>query len=155
MGDYFNNVFFIVSLNYNLYTYFHTKLSSDLAPTSKTLQSFRLDLYLLFFITCFFFKKGISILVTIELFLSSRMNPTLSQPLLPSVVSIMTSSFQLALPTVITIHSNGETVGGNFNAFVINGEPLYNYLMKIECYICIGTNKNGDSSSLNVYNHLF
>lgn len=46
-------------------------------------------------------------------------NPQVSQPLLPSVNSIMVSGFSLQRPTVITIHGSGEGVSGNFNAFVI------------------------------------
>ncbi|CAK1601793.1 unnamed protein product [Parnassius mnemosyne] len=51
--------------------------------------------------------------------LFTRSNPQISQPLVPSVQSIMTSSFSVSRRTVVTIHSHGETVSGNFNAFVI------------------------------------
>uniref|UniRef100_A0A2A4IVM6 Lipase domain-containing protein n=1 Tax=Heliothis virescens TaxID=7102 RepID=A0A2A4IVM6_HELVI len=52
--------------------------------------------------------------------LFTRTNPTLSQPLLPSINSIMASSFSPGRRTVITIHSHADTVSGNFNAFVVN-----------------------------------
>ncbi|XP_014362891.2 pancreatic triacylglycerol lipase-like [Papilio machaon] len=51
--------------------------------------------------------------------LFTRANPQLSQPLLPSVASIMTSSFSVTRRTIVTIHSDGEGVTGNFNAFVV------------------------------------
>ncbi|XP_030022463.2 pancreatic triacylglycerol lipase [Manduca sexta] len=51
--------------------------------------------------------------------LFTQENPQVSQPLLPSVSSIMASAFSLNRPTVITIHSNAENVSGNFNAFVV------------------------------------
>ncbi|CAH2050167.1 unnamed protein product, partial [Iphiclides podalirius] len=51
--------------------------------------------------------------------LFTRSNPAVSQPLLPSVASIMTSSFSLERRTIVTIHSYGEGVSGNFNAFVV------------------------------------
>lgn len=48
-----------------------------------------------------------------------RTNPTQSQPLLASLASIMTSSFSITNPTFISIHTNGESVTGNFNAFFV------------------------------------
>ncbi|XP_050344703.1 pancreatic triacylglycerol lipase-like [Nymphalis io] len=51
--------------------------------------------------------------------LYTRSNPELSQPLLPSEASIMNSSFQRSKRTIITIHNHRQSVGGNFNAFVI------------------------------------
>ncbi|XP_041975196.1 pancreatic triacylglycerol lipase-like [Aricia agestis] len=51
--------------------------------------------------------------------LYTRTNPTLSQPLLPSIASIIQSSFSLNRKTVVLIHSYAEDVSGNFNAFVV------------------------------------
>ncbi|XP_049880939.1 pancreatic triacylglycerol lipase-like [Pectinophora gossypiella] len=50
----------------------------------------------------------------------TRQNPTLSEPLLPTVGSISsTEYFSTSRPTVITIHNFGEDATGNFNAFLI------------------------------------
>ncbi|XP_053618388.1 pancreatic triacylglycerol lipase-like [Plodia interpunctella] len=49
----------------------------------------------------------------------SQSNPTTSQVLLPSVSSISASSFSNNRRTVFTIHNHGESVAGNFNAFVV------------------------------------
>ncbi|CAG4965435.1 unnamed protein product [Colias eurytheme] len=46
-------------------------------------------------------------------------NPTVSQPLLPSIVSISMSSFSNSRKTIIAIHSDGDDVTGNFVAHVV------------------------------------
>ncbi|KAJ8736503.1 hypothetical protein PYW08_007159 [Mythimna loreyi] len=51
--------------------------------------------------------------------LFTRENPQLSQPLLPIPGSIMNSNFLPERKTIITIHSSGEGVTGNFNAFIV------------------------------------
>ncbi|XP_068626959.1 pancreatic triacylglycerol lipase-like [Battus philenor] len=51
--------------------------------------------------------------------LFTRGNPQISQALLPSVSSIMTSTFSVSRRTIFTIHNYGENVSGNFNAFVV------------------------------------
>ncbi|XP_072945582.1 pancreatic triacylglycerol lipase-like [Epargyreus clarus] len=51
--------------------------------------------------------------------LFTRTNPTASQPLLADPNIIAQSSFSLDIPTIITIHSYGETVSGNFNAHLV------------------------------------
>ncbi|XP_034833544.2 pancreatic triacylglycerol lipase-like [Maniola hyperantus] len=53
---------------------------------------------------------------------SFRDNPTQSQPLLPSQASILASAFNYNRRTVITIHSYGDGVAGNFNAHLV---PAY------------------------------
>ncbi|XP_039755447.1 pancreatic triacylglycerol lipase-like [Pararge aegeria] len=52
--------------------------------------------------------------------LFTRQNPTQSQPLLPSQASLLASGFQYDRPTVLTIHSHGPGVAGNFNAHVVS-----------------------------------
>ncbi|KAJ8735420.1 hypothetical protein PYW07_007040 [Mythimna separata] len=51
--------------------------------------------------------------------LFSKQNPQMSQPLLPIPSSIMASNFLPNRQTVITIHSSGDSVTGNFNAFLV------------------------------------
>ncbi|XP_026731478.1 inactive pancreatic lipase-related protein 1-like [Trichoplusia ni] len=54
--------------------------------------------------------------------LFTRSNPQVSQPIFPSINSILAASlFNPEVNTVITVHSNGEDVTGNFNAFVVTG----------------------------------
>ncbi|XP_026758701.1 pancreatic triacylglycerol lipase-like [Galleria mellonella] len=50
----------------------------------------------------------------------SRSNPTVSQPLLPNINSIMTSDIDINKPVVITIHNYVENSAVNFNAFVVS-----------------------------------
>ncbi|XP_047985216.1 pancreatic triacylglycerol lipase-like [Leguminivora glycinivorella] len=57
----------------------------------------------------------------VEFHLYTRSNPSVSQPVTPSVNSFLTSTFSPARRTFLTIHSDGEGVGGNFNAFVVGG----------------------------------
>ncbi|KAM3967545.1 pancreatic triacylglycerol lipase [Aphomia sociella] len=49
----------------------------------------------------------------------SRANPTVSQPLFPTAASIMTANINIFGPIIITVHDQGDSVGGNFNAHVI------------------------------------
>ncbi|XP_038208153.1 pancreatic triacylglycerol lipase-like [Zerene cesonia] len=51
--------------------------------------------------------------------LFTQSNPTVSEPLLPSIVSISMSSFSNSRKTIIAIHSNGEGVTGNFIAHLV------------------------------------
>ncbi|CAH0592303.1 unnamed protein product [Chrysodeixis includens] len=44
-----------------------------------------------------------------------------SHPIFASVNSILASPFNPGVRTVISVHSSGENVTGNFNAFVVNG----------------------------------
>ncbi|CAG9118123.1 unnamed protein product [Plutella xylostella] len=54
--------------------------------------------------------------------LFTRQNPSVSQPILASVQSIMDSPLQQASRTVVTVHDQGDAVAGNFNAFVVPAE---------------------------------
>ncbi|CAB3239800.1 unnamed protein product [Arctia plantaginis] len=49
---------------------------------------------------------------------TSRTYPQ-SQRIFPNMQSIMNSDFHPLQRTIVTIHTNGETVAGNFNAFVV------------------------------------
>ncbi|XP_075970583.1 pancreatic triacylglycerol lipase-like isoform X2 [Anticarsia gemmatalis] len=51
--------------------------------------------------------------------LFTQNNVVESEALVPSVNAILSSSFSVSKRTVITIHSNAESVAGNFNAFVV------------------------------------
>ncbi|XP_061708603.1 pancreatic triacylglycerol lipase-like [Cydia pomonella] len=57
----------------------------------------------------------------VEFHLYTRANPSVSQPVTPSLNSFLTTNFLPSRRTFLTIHSNGEGVAGNFNAFVVGG----------------------------------